>query len=105
MPRIRRVESERELEKTLDEHITRGYEIEEQGQTSARVKENDWGSPTLHLFVFLFSLILGALLLDVVSQPTEGAWVIAVIANIVFAFYSHQTAEEIVFKVDGEEGA
>lgn len=103
MTRIRRVESEREQEKLVDEFITKGYKIDEQGQYSTKVKEKDWGSAPVHAFVFLFSFLAGAVLLDAAVGSGGAAWVIAVLAIVTYAAYSRFTSEEIVIKVDADD--
>lgn len=105
MTRIRRVESEREQEKLVDEFVTKGYKINEQGQYSAKVKEKDWGSAPVHGFVFLFTFLAAAVLLDAAGASGGAVWVVAIIANVIYATYSWFTSEEIVIKVDEETDA
>jgi hypothetical protein len=100
MPRTRYVESERELERTLDDFITRGFKVKDQGQFSARVKDKDWGSLPVHGFVFLFSFIGAAVLFDAAGAGSAGVWVVAILANVTYAVYSWFTAQEVIIKVD-----
>lgn len=100
MVRTKRVDSERELEKEVDEFVTRGYKIKQQSQYNARVKEKDYGSAPVHGFILLFSLIGGALLFDAADGPAAGAWVVAFLAVAVYAGYSWVTSDEIIIKVD-----
>lgn len=102
MTRIRRVESEREQEKLLDEFITKGYKIQDQGQFSARVKEKDWGSIPVHGFVFLFTFLGAAILFDAANVSASAVWVVAILANVIYAVYSRFTADEVVIKVAEE---
>lgn len=99
MARIRRVESEREQEKAVDDFLTRGYKVQSQGQFSAKVKEKDFGSAPVHVFVFLFTLIASAVLFDAAGLPAGGVWVVTILANVLYATYSWFTAEEVVIKV------
>lgn len=103
MTRIRRVESEREQEKLVDEFVTKGYKIDQQSQYSAKVKEKDWGSAPIHGFVFLFTFVMAAVLFDAAGASAGGVWLVAILANVVYATYSWFTSEEIIIKVD--EGA
>lgn len=100
MARIRRVESEREQEKLLDEFITKGYKIQDQGQYSARVKEKDWGSIPVHGFVFLFMFLGAAVLFDAANVDAGAVWVVAILANVIYAVYSRFTADEVLIKVE-----
>lgn len=102
MARIRRVESEREQEKLLDEFVTKGYEIKDQGQFNARVKDKDWGSVPIHGFVFLFTFLGAAVLFDAANVSASAVWVVAVLANVIYAVYSRFTAEEVIIKVESD---
>lgn len=105
MTRIRRVESEREQEKVVDEFVTKGYKINQQSQYSAKVKEKDWGSAPVHGFVFFFTFIVAAVLFDAAGASSGGVWLVAILANVTYAAYSWFTSEEIIIKVDEEVDA
>lgn len=103
MPRIRRVESERDQEKLVDEFLTKGYKLKEQGQYSAKVKEKDWGRAPVHGFVFLFTFLVAAVLFQSAGLSSGGVWIVTILANVTYAVYSWFTSEEIVIKVN-EDG-
>lgn len=105
MARIRRVESEREQEKLVDEFITKGYKIDQQGQYATKVKEKDWGSAPIHGFVFLFAFLVAAVLFDAAGLAAGGVWVVAILANVTYAAYSWFTSEELIIKVDESDDA
>lgn len=92
------MESERELERTIDDFMTRGYKVIQRGQYSAKVKEKDWGSAPIHGFVFIFAFIGSAVLLDAAGASAAGVWVVTILANIVYAAYSRFTAEQYLIK-------
>lgn len=99
------MESERELERVIDDFVTKGYRIEQQSQYSAKVKEKDWGSPPVHGFVFVFTFLVAAVLFDAAEASAGGVWVVAILANVTYAAYSWLTSEEVVVKVDeGDRG-
>lgn len=102
MTRTQRVESKKELERSLDDFITRGYKIKKQGEYTARVKEKDWGELPIHGFLFLFTLVAGAVLFDAAGASPGGVWVAVAIANISYAAYSWSTSEEIIIKVNDD---
>lgn len=85
MSRVRRVESRREMEKAIDEFLTRGYEIKSEGETSTRLKERDWGDADVHLIIAALS----------------GWWTFG-LSNALYAIYKHVTAEEVVIKLSDE---
>jgi hypothetical protein len=84
-PRLRRVGSKKELENMLDDYMTQGYEIIEQGQTTAMVRRKTWGSAGGHvlwaLLTFWFTLGLG---------------------NLVYALVAHYNAEKVMLKIDAD---
>lgn len=100
MTRRKRVDSEREMEKSLDEFVTRDYRIIEQGQYSSKVKEKDFGSPPVHVFAFLFVFLGAAVLFGAAGLPSGAVWVVAFGSNAVYLAYSWLTADEVVIVVD-----
>jgi hypothetical protein len=102
MTRIHRVASERELEKRLDEFVTKGYTIKSQSARSARLKEKDWGSAPVHGFVFFFTLIIAALAISIAEANGGYAWLLAIFANVVYASYSRLTSDEVLITVEPE---
>lgn len=84
MSRVRRVEDRRTLERSIDEFITRGYRLMSEGESSARLKEKDWGDSVTHVIVVALT----------------GWWTFG-LANALYAIYSYVTADEIVIKLEG----
>lgn len=85
MSRIRRVSDEREMERLIDELITRGYTIKSQGQRSARMKKKEWGGAFNHLVVAGLTI-----------------WWTFGLGNILFGIYKRYTAEEVTIKIDDQ---
>ncbi|WP_436901644.1 hypothetical protein [Halovenus halobia] len=100
MSRTQYVPSEKDMEKKVDEFVTRGYKIKQQGRRSTRLKEKDLGEAPVHGFLFLFALIGSAILLGEANAPSGSAFVIAIIANLIYATYSWSSAEEVIIKVE-----
>lgn len=90
------------MEKELDEFVTRGYRITEQGQYSTKVKEKDFGSAPVHAFTFFFVLIGAVFVIDAAGLPDATPWVVAFGANAIYLAYSWLSAEEVVIMVDQE---
>lgn len=86
MSRVRWVENRRELERSVDEFITRGYTVKSGGETSIRLKERTWGDAETHLILAV----------------STGWWTLG-LSNVLYAIYKYVTADEIVIKVDDEE--
>lgn len=85
MNRVRRVTDQREMERAIDEYMTRGYRVKSDGETNIRLKERDWGDAGTHL-------ILAAV---------TGWWTFG-LSNALYAVYSRATAEEVVIKLDDD---
>lgn len=85
MNRTRRVKNQKEMDKKIDEYITRGYKVKMRGSHSARMKKKDWGSGGNHLIIALFTI-----------------WWTLGLGNALYGIYKRATAEEIVIKVDSE---
>lgn len=75
------------MERAIDEFITRGYRLQSEGESSARLKEKDWGDGATHLFVALLT-----------------AWWTFGLANAIYAIYAYVTADEVVIKIGTEDG-
>ena len=82
-PRLRRVSSKREMENLVDDYLTQGYEILNQGELSAMVRKKTWGSVGGHV---LWALLTG--------------WFSLGGGNLVYAVVAHYTAEQVMVKVD-----
>lgn len=87
------------MERKVDDYLTRGYRIKQQGEYSTRMKEKDFGSGPVYGFTFLFSLIGSAFIFSAADLPSEGIWVIAIGAIIAYGIYSWMTAEEVIISV------
>ena len=83
MPRIRRVDDEREMEKVVDDFVTQGYKIKNQGQTSTMMKEKDYGGGAAHLIILVIF----------------GWWTLG-IANALWAAFKYFTSDEVKIAID-----
>jgi hypothetical protein len=48
-PRLRKVSSRKEFDGVLDDYITQGYEVLNQGESSALLRKKTWGSSGGHV--------------------------------------------------------
>lgn len=82
--RIRKVASEQELERLMDEYITLGYtEKGEGGMDTVRMKKKDCGS------------LLGHIVILVLTFWTFG------IVNLIYALIKNHNADEVLIKTEG----
>jgi len=83
MARIRRVDGQRDMEKTIDDFKTQGYKIKSEGERSTMLKKHTWGSGSGHIVVAALTV-----------------WWTLGIGNVVYAIYKNRTAEEIQIKIE-----
>lgn len=85
MSRVRRVENRQEMERSIDEFITRGYRLKSQGERSAKLKDRDWGEAEVHVIIALLS-----------------AWWTFGLSNVLYALYRYVNADEVLIKVEDD---
>lgn len=83
MARIRRVDDRKEMERTVEDFLTRGYKIKNEGERSTMLKKKNWGSSGMHIIVAVFTL-----------------WWTFGLGNVAYAIYKRLTAEEVQVKID-----
>jgi hypothetical protein len=82
--RVRRVESNNQLENVVDDYVTLGYRVESRGQNSVKLKEKkSWGNLSGHVIIALLTV-----------------WWTIGIGNLIYAIVKHVGGEEIVVKLD-----
>lgn len=86
MTRTVRVADRRELDRSVEEFLVRGYEIREQGDASTRMKERDWGDAPVHILLAVLTV-----------------WWTFGLANALYAIYRRVTADEIEIRVETED--
>ena len=80
--RIRHVENRKEMEKVVDDYITTGYKITNQGERTTKMKKTEYGGIIAHIFIFL---VFG--------------WWTFFVANILYAIYKYSSGEEVLIKI------
>jgi hypothetical protein len=85
MSRVRRVDDQKELERSVDEFMIRGYQIKSEGETSTRMKKKDWGDPGVHLIIAVLTI-----------------WWTFGLANVLYAIYKGVNAEEVIIRIEDE---
>lgn len=86
MRRVRRVTSQEELERLVDNFTTRGYIIKSKGQDKAHLKDKDWGDSIVHLFLFVLT-----------------SWWTFGLSNALYAIYKRISSEEVLIQVVGKD--
>jgi hypothetical protein len=82
-PRLRKVKSKEELEERVDDYMTQGYEILEEGTLTTLLRKKSWGSAGGHVLCLIF----------------VGWWTLG-IANAIYAAIAHYAADKVFLRVE-----
>ena len=85
MSRLRRVETQQEFERVVDDYITQGYKVKSRGQASAQLHEADYGTVVAHILIFVFF----------------GWWTLG-LANLIYLGYKYWSSESVTVKLDND---
>lgn len=81
-PRLRKVSSRKEFDGVLDDYITQGYEVLNQGENSALLRKATWGTSGGHVLWALLTV-----------------WWTIGFDNLAYALVAHYTAEQVMLKL------
>lgn len=83
--RIRRADTAREFERVVDDMVTQGWRVTEQGQSSCLLRQNTWGTGVGHFLWFLLA----------------GWWTLG-LANLAYALVAHWTAPQTLVRFEAQ---
>jgi len=81
-PRLRKISSCKEFDGALDDYITQGYEVLNQGENSALLRKKTWGTSGGHVLWALLTV-----------------WWTLGLGNLGYALAAHYTAEQVILKL------
>lgn len=84
--RIRKTQSQREHDSIVDDFVTQGHEVIEQGERTTLLRKKSWGSFLGHTIVFLLTV-----------------WWTLGLGNLAYAVIAHYTAEKIMVRIEEQE--
>lgn len=84
--RIRKTQSQREHDSIVDDFVTQGHEVIEQGERTTLLRKKSWGSFLGHTIVALLTI-----------------WWTFGVGNLVYALIAHYTAEKIMVRIEDQE--
>jgi excisionase family DNA binding protein len=87
-PRIREVQDKQEMQRVVDDFMTQGYTIKDQGTDTTLLKKKSWGSAA----GIIVSIILGG----IVAIFTVGLGLLIIPAYMIYAHYS---APEVLIRI------
>ena len=87
-PRIRDVNDKDEMARVIDDFMTQGYSIKDQGTNTALLKKKSWGSAAGWIVSIIVALVLTVFTVGI-------SWIIP----IVYAIYAHYAAPEVLVRI------
>jgi len=106
--RIRRVDNQKEYDNVLDDYITLGYKVEEQGEKNAVLIKNKFGNILTHLILlpiaFIFGFVLFALTYLRVNTDFGGFCLLLgwISPNTIYVLYNLQNSDKVNLKLEEE---
>jgi hypothetical protein len=93
--RIRDVENRSDMQKVIDDFMTTGYVVKEQGLNSTLMQKHSWGSAIGWVLALVAGVVIGVFTVGI-------GFVIVVIA---YAVVARVTAPKVLLRVKGEQGS
>ena len=87
-PRIREVADKAEMDRVVDDFMTQGFTVKEEGSSTVLLKKKSWGSGAGWIVSIVVALLL--------SIPTIG---ISFIIPVIYATYAHYNAPEVLLRM------
>ena len=87
-PRIRDVNDKDEMARVIDDFMTQGYSIKDQGTNTALLKKKSWGSAAGWIVSLIVALVLAVF--------TVG---LSFIIPIAYAIVAHYNAPEVLIRI------
>lgn len=84
--RIRKTQSQREHDSIVDDFVTQGHEVIEQGERTTLLRKKSWGSFLGHTIVALLTI-----------------WWTLGLGNLAYALIAHYAAEKIMVRIEDQE--
>jgi hypothetical protein len=91
-PRIREVQDKQEMQRVVDDFMTQGYTVKEEGIDTTLLKKKTWGSAA-GIIVSLILMILGGVF--TLFYGFLVSWLIPV----VYVVYAHYNAPEVLLRI------
>lgn len=85
--RIKKVQTRKELDEAVDDFITQGYRVTEEGDRTVMVQQNSWGSAGGHALWALLTI-----------------WCLFGLGNLGYALYAHFDAPKVLIKLVDRKG-
>jgi hypothetical protein len=93
--RIRDVRNKDDMQRVIDDFMTTGYVVKEQGMNSAMLQKHSWGTAIGWILAIVVGIVLGVF--------TVGIGFIVVV--IAYAVIAHVTAPKVLLRIQGQQGS
>ena len=82
--RIRKVRDREQLDTLIDDYITQGYKVTEEGGRTVMLQKGGWGEPLWHLI-----------------WAAVTVWWTCGLGNLGYAIYAHANGPKVLLKIEG----
>jgi hypothetical protein len=97
-PRIREVDNKEEMQRVIDDFMTQGYGIKEEGTATALLKKKTWGSAA--------GIIVSLILMFVVGIVTIFyGFLVSWLIPVIYVIYAHYNAPEVLLRIRAPQQA
>ena len=93
--RIRDVQNKDDMQRVIDDFMTTGYVVKEQGINSTLMQKHSWGSAIGWILAIFVGIFLGVFTVGI-------GFIIVVLA---YAVIAHVTAPKVLLRVQGQQGS
>ena len=83
------------MQKVIDDFMTTGYVVKEQGMNSVMLQKHSWGSAIGWILAIVIGIVLGVFTVGI-------GFLIVVIA---YAVVAHVTAPKVLLRIQGAQGS
>jgi uncharacterized paraquat-inducible protein A len=89
-PRIREVQDKQEMQHVVDDFMTQGYTIKEEGTDTTLLKKKTWGSAAGIIVSIVLMFIIDITIIGIIFS-----WIIPV----AYVLYAHYNAPEVLLRI------
>ena len=93
--RIRNVKDQDDMQRVIDDFITTGYVVKEQGINSAMLQKHTWGSAVGWIIAIILAFVL--------AIPT--VFISVLVVPVAYLIFAHYSAPKVMLRIQGAQGS
>ena len=95
-PRIREVQDKQEMQRVVDDFMTQGYTVKEEGTESILLKKKTWGSAAGIIVSLILMVIVGVVTVFI-------GFLLSWLIPVIYVIYAHYNAPEVLLRIVGAQ--